>query len=194
MAVSDGQRFYLGDDVPPRASRGKPRPNVNSLGGYDAVLAEMLEALAATGGTAVVAAMATDAWESARSGVARLLGRNDRQRVKFVEAQLDEDAVLVQVAADGERVRAELAPLWGRRLAALLQDNPDAAEELRDLIKRVHTELPPIQRAWYQQFNSSTGGGTVIAHQGPGGQHIHYDRPSVPADAEDNSADVSGDT
>src|SRR6266516_97772 len=73
MAVSDGQLFYLCDYVPLRASRGTPRPNVNSLGGYDAVLAEMLEALAATGGTAVVAAMATDAWESARSGVARLL-------------------------------------------------------------------------------------------------------------------------
>jgi hypothetical protein len=158
------------------------------------MLAEILATLATTGGTAVVAAMATDAWESARSGVARLLGRNDRQRVKFIEAQLDEDATLVQDADDGDQVRAELAPLWGRRLARLLQDSPGAAEELRGLINRVHTELPPTQRAWFQQFNSATGGGTVFAQQGPGGQHIHYDRRSAPADEEGPSANGPGET
>jgi hypothetical protein len=164
------------------------------LGGGDAMLPEILASLAATAATAVVAAMGTDAWESARSRVARLLGRNDRQRVKFIEAQLDEDATLVHDADERDKVRAELAPLWGRRLAGLLQANPDAAEELQGLIKQVRTELPPTQREWLQQYIRVTGGGTVFAQQGSGGQHIHYDRPSAPAGGEDPSPKVPGDT
>lgn len=131
-------------------------------------------ALAAAGGAALVGAMATDAWEAARSGVARLLGRDDQRRTEVIEAQLDEDAALVRsTGEDSDQVRGELAPAWGRRLAALLQDNPEAAEELRILVKRIRTQVPPQQQAWIQHI-TATQGGTAFGQQGPGGQHIHY--------------------
>ena len=44
-------------------------------GKEDQMLSEALAALAATGGTALVGAMATDAWQTARDRVLRLFGR-----------------------------------------------------------------------------------------------------------------------
>ena len=44
------------------------------------MLAETLMALAALAGNTVVAAATTDAWEAARRGFARLLGRGDPDR------------------------------------------------------------------------------------------------------------------
>lgn len=41
------------------------------------MLSEALSGLAAAGGTALVGAVATDAWHSARTGFARLLGRGE---------------------------------------------------------------------------------------------------------------------
>lgn len=152
---------------------------------------EEILALAAAGGTALVGAMATDAWESARSGVARLLGRDDQRQSEVIKAQLDEDAALVRGAGeDGDQVRGELAPVWGRRLAALLQDNPGAADELRILVKGVRSQVPPQQQAWIQHV-TATLGGTAFGQQGPGGQHIHYhDRSdeagAQPAEASDH--------
>ena len=43
-------------------------------------LADSLMALASLAGNTVVAAAATDAWENARHGLARLLGRGDPDR------------------------------------------------------------------------------------------------------------------
>jgi hypothetical protein len=135
---------------------------------------EEFMALAAAGGTALVGAMATDAWEAARSGVARLLGRDDKRRVEVIEAQLEDDAALVRGAgAGGDQVREELAPAWGRRLAAVLQDNPGAAEELRILVERVRAQVPPQQQAWIQHV-TATQGGTTFGQQGSGGQHVYY--------------------
>jgi hypothetical protein len=153
---------------------------------------EEIAALAAAGGATLVGAMATDAWEAARSGVARLLSRNDRRRAEVVEAQLEEDAALVRGAGeDGDQVREELAPAWGRRLAAVLQENPGAADELRVLVERLRAEVPPQQQAWIQHV-TATQGGTAFGQQGTGGQHIHYYgtsgasgvRPAQPGDPE----------
>lgn len=145
---------------------------------------EEILALAAAGGTAVVGAMATDAWESARSGVARLLGREDRGRAEIIEAQLDADDSLVRGAGeDVDQVRRELALVWGRRLAVLLKDNPEAADKLRVLVECVQTQVPSQQQAWIQHL-TATEGGTAFGQQGSGGQHIHYHGTSDPAGAQ----------
>ena len=47
------------------------------------MLAESSMALAALAGNTVVAAATTDAWEAARRGFARLLGRGDPGRTKM---------------------------------------------------------------------------------------------------------------
>ncbi|HEU0087214.1 MAG TPA: hypothetical protein VFQ77_06150 [Pseudonocardiaceae bacterium] len=143
------------------------------------MLAEALAALAGAGGTALVGAMATDAWQATRSGVARLFGRGGPARQKAIEAQLDSNATLVAQAEDPDEVRQSLAAVWRLELAALLRQHPDAEDELRALVAQIHEELPAPQQTWVQtniardqatQYNVQHGnlhvhpGGT-----GPGG-------------------------
>ncbi|MGH3887065.1 MAG: hypothetical protein ACRDSZ_10955 [Pseudonocardiaceae bacterium] len=141
------------------------------------MLAEVLAALAAAGGTAVVGAMATDAWESARSGVARLLGRGaDPHRQEIIKAQLDEDAALLERVGDAERemVRQELEPVWRRRLATYLDQHPEAVEELRELVEQISDRLPGEQRMVVNnQLTVVRDHGTGNIVQG-GNQHIHH--------------------
>ncbi|GGR70202.1 hypothetical protein [Streptomyces roseolus] len=97
------------------------------------MLEDQIVALAASGGAAVVAAMATDAWQPTREGVARLFRRQGAE----VEGRLDEDAALVAAAEDGEAAdaaRQALAPGWALRLRTLLAAHPEYAEELRTLL------------------------------------------------------------
>ena len=140
------------------------------------MLTEIAAALAAAGGTAVVEAMATDAWESARSGIARLLGcGDDRHRREIIEAQLDEDAAMLERAdpGDSEQVRQELEPVWRRRLATHLDQHPEALDELRELVEQVRDRLPGERRTVVNnQFNVVRDHATGNIVQG-GDQHIY---------------------
>ncbi|GGT49293.1 hypothetical protein [Streptomyces purpureus] len=93
------------------------------------MLDESLTALAAAGGGAVVAAMATDAWHVTRDGVVRLF----RGRAE-VERRLEDDAALVAGAEDTDDARQALAPAWALRLRALLAEHPEYADEVRALM------------------------------------------------------------
>lgn len=163
------------------------------------MLTEALTALGAAGGTAVVGAMATDAWKTTRDGVARLFSWGGQGRREAIEAQLEEDAGTLADTdeADREQVRQKLVEVWRQRIERLLEQHPDAATDLQDLITRVQTALPLGQQAWVQH-NTATAGGTVIAHQGTGAQHIHYDPPHDPppgpSAGEDTSVDTPDDT
>jgi hypothetical protein len=114
------------------------------------VLGEVAAELAGAGGTALVGAMATDAWQATRSGVARLFGRGGSARQAAIEAQLDGNAALVAQARDPEEVRASLVPVWRLQLEALLGEHPDVVEELRALVAQVREALPAPQQSWVQ--------------------------------------------
>ncbi|MGH4021218.1 MAG: hypothetical protein ACRDT0_18715 [Pseudonocardiaceae bacterium] len=118
------------------------------------MLAEALAALAEAGGTALVGAMATDAWQTTRSGVARLFGRDGSARQAAVEAQLDGNAALVAQAEDPDEVRQSLAAVWRLELAALLRHNPGAEDELRALVAQIREALPAAQQMWVQTNNA----------------------------------------
>jgi hypothetical protein len=143
--------------------------------GGNTMLTEVLAALAAAGGTAVVQAMATDAWDWARLGVVRLLGRGqDSHQLEVIETQLDEDAKLLERAGDNElvQVRQELTPVWRRRLAVLLEEDSEAADELRRLVEQIRDRLPESQRETVNsQLNVVRDHGTAYIVQG-GDQHI----------------------
>ena len=111
---------------------------------------EGLEALAAAGGSAIVGAMATDAWEFTRSRMASLFGRGDARRTEAIEGQLEEDAGMLERAADTEHARQDLLPTWRRRLADYLTQDPEAAQGLRELVEQVQAKLPTQQQAWMQ--------------------------------------------
>ncbi len=114
------------------------------------MLLEGLAALAGAGGTALVGAMATDAWQSTRSGVARLFGRGGTARQAAIETQLDSNTTLVAQAEDPDEARQTLAGLWRLELTELLRWHPDAEDELRALITQIQDALPAAQQTWVQ--------------------------------------------
>jgi hypothetical protein len=104
------------------------------------MLAETLAALAALAGNTVVAAAATDTWEAARRGFARLLGSGDPEREQLAGQRLAETRE--QVTGADEQARAALAQRWAGRLADLLEEHPDAEADLRALVQQIREALP----------------------------------------------------
>jgi hypothetical protein len=107
------------------------------------MLTEALTALASTGGTAVVTAMATDSWEGIKARFARLLGRGDAKKTEAAAARLEQSrAVVTGSSRPGlERVRAEQAVAWRTRLEDLLENTPDAEQELRSVVADVQAQV-----------------------------------------------------
>jgi hypothetical protein len=137
------------------------------------VVVEWVAALAAAGGSALIGAAATDAWASARDGVLALFGRGGDRRREVAAARLDADAAEIEAAEVGERdeVRARILPGWQTRLTDLLEEYPEAREELTAWVQQVRDQLPGEQAGWVQN-NTARDHGTVFAVQG-GDQHIH---------------------
>src|SRR4051812_19134251 len=102
------------------------------------MLTEALTALAAAGGSALVGAVATDAWRTAKAGFSHLLGRGDAGRTAAVERQLEASRAQLE-AADGadEQVRLVQQAAWTARLEDLLIEQPHAADALRQLLQQV---------------------------------------------------------
>jgi len=105
------------------------------------MLAESLMALAALAGNTVVAAATTDAWEAARRGFARLLGRGDPKQEQLAEQRLEETRQQL-TGADSEQARAALAERWAGRLADLLEEAPGVEADLRALVQEIQAALP----------------------------------------------------
>ena len=107
-------------------------------------LVAALMALATLAGNTVVTAAVTDAWEAARKGFARLLGRGDPDRTKAVERRLEEtrEQLTEATGADLERTRAALEAQWVTRLADLLEDAPGVEADLRALVREIQAQLP----------------------------------------------------
>jgi hypothetical protein len=107
-------------------------------------LAEALIALAALAGNTVVTAVVTDAWESARKGFARLLGRGDPAKTKLAEERLAEthNQLAQATGTDLERTQAELEGQWVTRISDLLEEDPGAEADLRTLVQEIQAQLP----------------------------------------------------
>src|SRR5215470_797331 len=106
-------------------------------------LAEALVALAALAGNTVVTAAVTDAWESARKGFARLLGRGDPAKTQLAEERLAEthDQLTQAAGADLEPVHAELDAQWVTRMRDLLEEDPGVEADLRTLVQEIQAQL-----------------------------------------------------
>lgn len=140
----------------------------------DAGLAVQLATAAAT---TLVAAAATDAWRLARSGFARLLGRGDPHTEEVAGRRLDALAdELVDAPADQcEQIRHRALATWQVRLSDLLEEHPEAAEPMRELLDGLQTRLPPVQQQWVQHISAAAPGaiaqgvmfGNVVNHRLP---------------------------
>ena len=140
---------------------------------------DVLAVLAMTGATTIVAAMATGAWQTARSGVMRLFRHGGEDGQAAVAAELDGHAALVARADDAEQTRRGLAAAWQVRLADLLSQHPETTGELRSLVDRIGAQLPRAEQSWVQT-NIARDGGQVFAAQG-GDVIVH----STPPEADD---------
>lgn len=99
--------------------------------------------LARTAGTTLVTLMATDTWQSARSGLTALWRRVLPARADDLAGDLDaarEELIAARRAGDEEAER-ELRAEWSGRVRRLLVQQPDVADELR----RVLADLEPAR-------------------------------------------------
>ncbi|HEY2764946.1 MAG TPA: hypothetical protein VGJ13_13195 [Pseudonocardiaceae bacterium] len=118
--------------------------------------------LADTGSTTLVGAMATDTWQTIRSGMGRLFGHGRPGRQARFEARLDGNATLVAQAQDPDAVRRSLVPVWRTELEALLRRHPDAEQELRTLLAQLDRTPPHAQHSWTPPGTEpGTAGGTA---------------------------------
>src|SRR5918997_2900232 len=69
-------------------------------------------AVARAGGTALVAAMATNGWQATRSGIAGLFNYRGPAIQAAIELQLDAHAALVSRTGNPDEVREVLAAVW----------------------------------------------------------------------------------
>ncbi|POX38443.1 hypothetical protein C3486_23235 [Streptomyces sp. Ru73] len=140
------------------------------------MIPEAFGQLAAAGGTALIGAMATDAWQSVRGGFATLLGRGDRSRAEDVARRLEGTSTEVARAAGagGDAVRQVLANQWTRELQALLEERPDAEQALRELVARARAEGAAAAGTTYVQHNTAESGGVQHIVQGGGSLHVHH--------------------
>jgi hypothetical protein len=131
--------------------------------------------LAMTGGSAIVAAMATAAWEATKVRVLALFRGHGRDPRATIEARLDEDAALVAEDDNPSAARDGLAAAWGVRLAALLRDHPDAEDELRLLV-------PKKRDGSAYQTDVHAGGNSTVQFVVHGNffTDFHGTRPSAP--------------
>ena len=108
------------------------------------MLGASLLTLAAVAGQLVVDAAATDGWETAEHGFAKLLGRGDAEQAKLAKRWLAETREQLSGAAgaDSEMIRTALAGRWAGRWADLLEEDPDAEAGLRALVQQIETAPP----------------------------------------------------
>ncbi|MEU5205331.1 hypothetical protein ACI2LF_40515 [Kribbella sp. NPDC020789] len=138
------------------------------------MLVEELATLAAAGGTAVVQAAGTDAWNGFRQAVALWFGRGDAQREQAELERLDQTAAALQTMDPDQATRARISQVaaWKTRIEMMLENLDDvergeAAGQLRALLA-----------AYGSQGGVSADGGGVAVR---GDLHVRADHGSVAA-------------
>ncbi|GAA2214488.1 hypothetical protein GCM10009850_099530 [Nonomuraea monospora] len=103
-----------------------------------------LLALAGATGHALVQAMVSDGWASARARIARLMSGGDPERVPVEEAALERSG---QALRDSQIPAHVLAGHWQGRIVELLTRRPECAGEVEGLLRELR--------------NAATGGTNV---------------------------------
>ncbi|MEI5098274.1 hypothetical protein RB200_05940 [Streptomyces sp. PmtG] len=140
----------------------------------------MVDPVVMAAGSALVAAMATDAWRQARDGVVALWQRIHPDRAEQVGAELETLREGVLEARQAQDVDAEqaLEGQWRLQFQALTQRDPRVAGELQRLLcDRLAPILHPEERdRVYSVVQNITvyGGNNFVA-----GRDVHTE-PSAP--------------
>ncbi|WP_128375772.1 hypothetical protein [Streptomyces cavernae] len=101
-----------------------------------------MDPIALAAGTALVSAIAADAWQGARIGLVAVWRRVRPDQAEAVDAELAETRAQMLAAREMGETDTEQALVadWQLRLQALIRSNPTVAVELRSLLD---TQLAP---------------------------------------------------
>jgi hypothetical protein len=138
------------------------------------MLGEALASLASAGGSALVTAMVTDAWEDLKARFAHLIGRGKVKETEAAAARLEQSrAALTGLSgSDLERAQAELEIVWRTRLADLLEEDPSAEKELRTLVANAEAQV--IGSVGVVQQHAAAYDQAQQAVQGHGVQNVTF--------------------
>lgn len=116
--------------------------------------------LAGTAGTALVQALTTDAWETARHAIVSLWQRHQPAEAESVSASLDRTRRRLTGARpeQAEEIASQSADMWRGQLRDLLFDVPAAADDLREVVRR---ELAPLGGSGQQHTRDIKQSATV---------------------------------
>lgn len=119
-----------------------------------------LAALVATGATTAVGLMVTETWEQAKQRLVRLFARGTDSATVDGELDRSRDALVAASGApDEEALASDITAMVRLRLRGLLEQHPEATEDLRLLI---------------EEFASSAGAeATVTVHNSITGGTVH---------------------
>ena len=136
--------------------------------------------LAASGGAALAGAAAADAWKYARDGFTRLAGRGDPELERQLSRKLDATAAQVEQAPeqDRPRVREIEQAAWRTRIADLIDEHPEHATDLADLVRGIQERLPRAEQKWVQHVVVSGPGAQANVVQG-GTLYTTYPPPAT---------------
>jgi len=112
------------------------------------------ENLSQVAADALVSAIATDSWEAVKRRFATV-ARRDRQ----IDAT--RDALAARTGSDLKRAKSVQAGVWATRLQDILDDDPGAAQALRDFLADLRV-TPPAAAAIKSQFQHAQGRSTVV--------------------------------
>ncbi|MEU6146437.1 hypothetical protein ABZ848_39595 [Streptomyces sp. NPDC047081] len=114
--------------------------------------------LVGTGATTMVGLMVTESWEQAKQRLARLFARSGDDATA-IDGELDASRATLTAAAgtpDEGDLTSDVTATLRLRLRRLLEQHPEAAEELRLLVEEFAPKLPSGETGGV--INSITGG------------------------------------
>ncbi|WP_435233455.1 hypothetical protein [Micromonospora aurantiaca (nom. illeg.)] len=140
------------------------------------MLTESLLALAATGGSAIAGAMATDAWNAVKSAVVRVMNRDAATTESELDHRLENSALALDGLSGPQLTAARAAQevLWRARLEDFLARYPESANDL----ERALANVSPQAFSSVQQQIIGYGNAQQAA-QGHGVQNVNFGRPEA---------------
>ncbi|KAA6223925.1 hypothetical protein CP973_20160 [Streptomyces albofaciens JCM 4342] len=135
-----------------------------------------MDPIVMTAGTAVVSAMATDAWQQTRDAVVAWWRRVHPQQAEAVDSELEEVRARILTVRQAQDAAGEAALVsdWRHRLSLLLRERPELEGELRRLLDQVIIPvLPPREQSWAgSQVLRASASGEGRVYQAGRDQHI----------------------
>ena len=126
----------------------------------------LMELAGATAAALVEAIAKKETWSSARRAVVALFSRHDAQRAELIDKDLNyAEAQMAAAGSDGlATIQPILTGMWTGQFNMLLQDRPQAAEELKKLLALLTPDADPgapKPNKMIQQTATASGGGIV---------------------------------